>query len=91
MKRLVPIPSGIVEQMKGAAETGMGYQVVSVELRDGRSFGQVITSEGYIIEVRGHKDIPFSPDDVESVKVNHRLWNFRDWSDSYGKTKAATA
>jgi len=69
----------------------MGYQVVSVELRDGRSFGQVITSEGCIIEVRGHKGIPFSAEDVAAVSVNHRLWNFRDWSDPEIKAKAATA
>src|SRR5437879_6024305 len=42
MKRLVPIPSGCVEVLKKAEETGMGYQVVLVELKDGRAFDQVI-------------------------------------------------
>lgn len=72
MKCLVPIPSRFVDQLKRAGETGIGYQVVSVMLKDGRSFDQVATSEGCIIEVWGFKEIPFAPDDVASVSVNHR-------------------
>jgi hypothetical protein len=91
MKRLIPIPCGCADQLKRAAETGIGYQVVSVELKDHRSFDQVLISEGCIIEVRGHKEIPFAPDDVVSVSLNHKRWNFRDGSDSRSKCKAATA
>lgn len=91
MKRLVPIPSGCVEHLKGATETGIGYQVVSVELKDGRFFDQVVASEGCIIEVRGYKEIPFVPDEVSSVIVNHKHWNFRDGSDVRSKIRAATA
>jgi hypothetical protein len=32
MKRLVPIPSRFVDHLKRAEETGIGYQVVLVEL-----------------------------------------------------------
>jgi len=91
MKRLVPISSEFVEQLKRATETGIGYQVVSVELKDGRTFDQVVTSEGCIIEVRGYKEIPFTPDDVASVSVNHKRWNFREGSDARIKSRAATA
>jgi hypothetical protein len=91
MKRLVPIPSRFVDHLKRAEETGIGYQVVSVELIDGRSFDQVATSEGCIIEVRGYKEIPFASDDVASVSVNHKRWNFRDGSDARSKSRAATA
>jgi hypothetical protein len=91
MKRLVPIPSGFVDHLKRAGETGIGYQVVSVELRDGRSFDQVVTSEGCIIEVRGFKEIPFTPDEVASVSVNHKRWNFRSGSGIRAKARAATA
>ncbi len=48
MKCLVPIPNRFVAHLKRADETGIGYQVVSVELNDGRSFDQVATSEGCI-------------------------------------------
>jgi hypothetical protein len=91
MKCLVPIPSRFVDQLKRAAETGIGYQVVSVVLKDGKSFDQVATSEGCVIAVRGYKEIPFAPDDVASVSVNHKSWNFRDVSDARSKSRAATA
>jgi hypothetical protein len=55
----------------------------------GRSFDQVATSEGCIIEVRGYKEIPFAPEDVVSVSVTHKRWNFREVSDSRSKSKAA--
>jgi hypothetical protein len=91
MKNVVPIPSGFVDQLKKASETGIGYKVVSVQLKDGRHFDQVATSEGCIIEVRGYKEIPFSPEDVAAVNVNHKRWNFRDGSDARIKTRAANA
>ncbi len=91
MKRIVPIPSGCVDHLKQAKETGIGYHVISVELKDGRAFDQVVASEGCIIEVRGYREIPFSPDDVVSVSINHKRWNFREGSDVRAKSRAATA
>jgi len=89
MKCLVPIPTRFVDYLKRGQETGIGYQVVSVELKDGRSFDQVSTSEGCIIEVRGYKEIPFGSDDVASISINHKRWNFREGSDAHGKSKTA--
>ena len=91
MKRLVPIPCGCAEHLKSTRETGIGYQVVSVELKDQRVFEQVVISEGCVIEVRGYKEIPFSPDDVVAVNLNHKLWNFRAPSDARVKSRAANA
>jgi hypothetical protein len=94
MKRLTPIPPNSVLELKRNSETGIGYQVVSVTLKDGRHFDQAVVSEGCIIQVRGYEDMPFSPDEVSTVSVNHKGWNFRAWSDSRrhsGKSRAATA
>ena len=91
MKRLVPIPCGCAEHLKNAEETGIGYQMVSVRLKDERIFEQVVISEGCVIEVRGYKEIPFAPEDVASVSVNHKHWNFRDQSDTRVKSRAASA
>ena len=91
MKALFPIPGGCVDHLKQAEETGIGYQVASVELKDGRFFEQVVVSECFIIEVRGFKEIPFTTDDVASVTVNHKRWNFRDTSDARVKSRAASA
>jgi len=88
MKHLVPIPSRFVDQLKIERETGPGYQVVSLKLKDGRFFDQVVTSEGHIIEVQGHTEIPFVSEEIVSIKVNHKDWNFREWSDAYGSAKA---
>jgi hypothetical protein len=81
MKCLVPIPAETATELKQQQETGLGYQVVSVHLKDGRSFDQVVVSEGCIIIVRGYTEVPFRPDEVAAVKVNNKHWNFRDWSD----------
>jgi hypothetical protein len=82
MKSLVPIPPEDARDLRQQKETGLGYQVVSVRLKDGRSFEQVVVSEGCVIAVRGYADeLPFRLDEVATVKVNHKRWNFRDWSD----------
>jgi hypothetical protein len=77
MKRLIPIPCEHADVLRRHDDTGMGYQVVSVTLKNGKKYDQVVTSEGHVIQVRGHKDVPFSPDDVAAVDVNHKSWNFR--------------
>jgi hypothetical protein len=93
MKCLFPIPPETAADLKRQNETGLGYQVVSVQLTDGRSFDQVVASEGCIIAVRGYTEIPFQFDEVATVRVNHKHWNFRDWSDKgqhRPKSRAAT-
>ena len=91
MRCLYPIPKACVDELKQSEETGIGYQVISVELKDGRCFDQVVASEGCIIEVRGYEEIPFAPGEVASVIVNHKRWNFRDGSDIRVKCRASTA
>jgi hypothetical protein len=91
MKRLVPIRSEILDQLKRTKETGIGYLVVSVELKDGRCFEQVAISEGCIIEVRGFKEVPFSTQDIASARVTHKGWNFREASDARAKSRTAAA
>jgi hypothetical protein len=54
----------------------------------------VVASEGCVIQVRGYEGVPFAPDEVASVSVNHKRWNFREWSDArrhVRKSIAATA
>jgi hypothetical protein len=91
MKCLFPIPEKCLGHLKHGPETGIGYQVVSVKLNDGRSFDQVVVSEGCIIEVRGFQGIPFSTDQVADVSVTHERWNFRSSSGSRVKARAAGA
>ena len=91
MNCLHPIPKECLALLKQDAETGIGYQIASLELKNGRYFDQVVVSEGCIIEVRGYREIPFSVEEVASISVNHNRWNFRDGSDSRRKVRAACA
>jgi hypothetical protein len=77
MKRLVTIPDEWADSLRRQEEAGLGYHIVSVSLRDGRRFDQVVASEGCVIQVRGYSELPFQHDEVASVQVNHRHWNFR--------------
>ena len=58
-----------MDQLKEAEETGIGYQVVGIKLKDGRSFDQVAVSDGCFIEVRGCRNIPFPPEEVASLAI----------------------
>jgi hypothetical protein len=58
-------------------ETGMGYHVVSVVLKDGITIKQVLVNEGYITRVKGAKNIPFEEDDIRDIYVTHEKWNFK--------------
>jgi hypothetical protein len=90
MKCLVPIPPESVDHLRREKETGIGYQIVSVSLKDGRCFDQVVASEGCIIQIRGYAVVPFAPEEVVSVCVNHKIWNFRDASHTRDKSKVAS-
>jgi hypothetical protein len=77
MKKLVPIPQVSLAQLKNEKSSELGYRFVSVRLRDGQYFAQAVESEGCIIQVKGHRSIPFTEMDVESVEVSSKPWNFR--------------
>jgi hypothetical protein len=49
MKHLVTIPNGWADYLRRQEQTDLGYQVVSVDLKDGRTFGQAIVSEGCVM------------------------------------------
>ena len=55
----------------GQPETGMGYQITTVMLRDGRRFPNVTIAGGIVTEVAGHKDIPFRDDEIADIVVTH--------------------
>lgn len=93
MKHLTQIPPETARDFKNSAQTGPGYQIVSVEPTDGRTFDPAVVSEGHVIQVRGFREVPSAPQDVARVKLSHRRWNFRrDRPTSEApRSKAATA
>ena len=52
-------------------ESGMGYQIATVLLRDGTQIENVIIVGGVVTDVAGKKDIPFSEEQIIDIKVTH--------------------
>jgi hypothetical protein len=52
-------------------ETGMGYQIVSVFLLDGRRFDHVSIAGGVITKIGHSTQIPFTEAEIEKIVVNH--------------------
>jgi hypothetical protein len=59
-------------------ETGMGYHIAAITLRDGQVIDDVaIVDHCVVAEVRGDPDISFDPADIEHIEITHRKWDFR--------------
>jgi hypothetical protein len=57
-------------------ETGMGYQIASVILKNGMRYDQVVIESGVITQIRGLKEIPFREEDIAKILVTHEKWDF---------------
>jgi len=57
-------------------ETGMGYQIISVVLTNGRRFDQVAVVEGRLTQIRGLVDIPFTEGEIAKIILTHDKWDF---------------
>lgn len=65
-----------VQKLIASPETGMGYQVVTIVLRDGVRFEQVVIVDGCITQIKGRDDIPFTEGDIQEIVVTHDKWDF---------------
>jgi hypothetical protein len=54
-------------------ETGMGYQIALVELKDGQVFERVVIMGDEIHEVDRSPHIPFEVADIHAIKVRSGL------------------
>ena len=63
-------------RLRSQPETGMGYQVVSIVLRNGKRIDQVLVESGVITRVRGQDSIPFREDEIADLIVTHDRWDF---------------
>jgi hypothetical protein len=78
MRKAIPLSPRWASYLMSLPETGMGYQVVSVFLTDGRKFDQVVIDSGHITRVRGYKEIPFEEPEIAEIEVTHDKWNWKD-------------
>ena len=65
-------------ELTSAPETGMGYQVASIILKDGRRFDRAVIVEGYITQIKDVDGIPFSEDEIDRIIVTHDKWDFSE-------------
>jgi len=54
----------------------MGYVVVSVTLKDGRRYPQVLIDSGHLSRVRGLPHIPVVEDDIAEINQTDAKWNW---------------
>jgi hypothetical protein len=52
-------------------ETGMGYSVCTVQLKDGRQFDKVTIVGGIVTRVPNHTTVPFTEMDIQDILVTH--------------------
>ncbi|TAM81696.1 MAG: hypothetical protein EPN47_13240 [Acidobacteria bacterium] len=74
---MITLSTKWTSELASKPETGMGYQVVSIILNDGRRFDQVVVVEGLITKIRGRKDIPFTEKQIVQIIVTHDKWDFK--------------
>lgn len=55
-------------------ETGMGYQVATVLLKDGRRFDHAVIVGGTIGQIKDVEGIPFTEDQIETIIFTHDKW-----------------
>lgn len=60
-----------IRKLAAEPEAGMGYQIVSLVLNDGRHFDPVLVIEGRIAQISGRTDIPFTEEQVVELKVTN--------------------
>lgn len=71
---MIPLSDYWLKQVTANAFPEMTYHVVSVILRDGRRFDQVVIDRGDITKVRGANEIPFSEDDIKQIISPYDKW-----------------
>jgi hypothetical protein len=52
-------------------ETGMGYQIATISLVDGRRFSRVTLVGGLVTKVGESDIVPFREDDIAAILVDH--------------------
>ncbi|MGH2644691.1 MAG: hypothetical protein ACRDE2_12130 [Chitinophagaceae bacterium] len=56
-------------------ETGMGYQVASIILKDGKRYDQAVIVGGVITKIHNMASIPFKEEDIKEILVTHEKWD----------------
>ena len=92
MKFRYQLPETWISAVSEMEEFANGGTQVSVRLRDKRTFGGILVSNGsYVVAMRGYKDLPFALEEIEEIyqtdedrsPKNRSGWDFWDeWNES---------
>jgi len=68
---MLALPETWASRLVSQPETGMGYQIATVLLKDGRRFERVTIAGGTITAIEGAASIPFSAGEISDIIVTH--------------------
>ena len=80
---MLPLSGKWAGKLTAEPETGIGYQIASIVLKDGKRFDRVVV-DGNVTRVRDVEGIPFSEDQIEQIIVTHDKWDFNDTACIHG-------
>jgi hypothetical protein len=60
------------ESLISKPETGMGYQIASITLLNGKHYDEVIIDSGFITRIGDNTKIPFNEEDIANIVVEKR-------------------
>jgi len=73
------LPAKFCQELVTQPETGMGYQIATVILNDGRQYRQAVILECHMItSIRGINTVPFSSGDIAQIILTHEKWDFNE-------------
>ncbi len=71
MKKLI-LPRKLEKRVSEVPQTGMGWSVVRVVLKNGKIFKNVlIENDSEIFKVYGYEKVPFQVSDIKDIIVTH--------------------
>jgi hypothetical protein len=71
---MITLSTSWAQELVSQPETGMGYQIASIYLKNGQRFDQVMVVEGGITSIKDDPNIPFIESDIERIVVTHDKW-----------------
>jgi hypothetical protein len=64
------------DKLVSQPEAGMGFQIVSVILHNGKRFDCSVVVGGYITQIKGVSGIPFKEEDIADIIITNDKWDF---------------
>jgi hypothetical protein len=60
----------LIQSLISQPESGMGFQVLTVKLRDGTKWHRVVATDGLLTSWSGHWEPPFKEEEISELVVS---------------------